>query len=123
MLDFLINKLISNYLVINPSETITYLSSDILCPTDDAMQSIQSWEPKLNRVSLNLKPDPGGFCAAWSFYYLEIRLLNPDIDTTTLITLLNEDLRRYDLNGENNFTNVIRGYHQYINHYIENEKT
>ncbi len=59
--------------------------------------------------------DPGGFCLAWTFFYIEIRIQNPDkpIDelieqTKSMITFTNKTDTKDSLNT--NFIDFIRNY-------------
>jgi hypothetical protein len=65
---------------------VKYLSSMMICPRF-GLQSIENLED--NRLG-----DPGGFCAAWSLFYLDARLSNPDIPQPILIDLLLHSLQQ-----------------------------
>ena len=61
---------------------------------------------------------PGGFCSAWSLYYLDARLSNPDIPPDILLTYLLNDIREGAVKTpegkKNNFTDFIRNYSNYV---------
>ena len=50
--------------------------------------------------------DPSGFCLAWCFWYLEMRLKNPNLNTTKLI---NKSISNI-INSKYSFTEYIRNY-------------
>jgi ankyrin repeat protein len=54
--------------------------------------------------------DPGGYCGAWSIWFLELKMLNPDIDNKMLVDeSLKNILFKYKLN-KNPLLHYIRGY-------------
>ena len=50
--------------------------------------------------------DPGGFCALWSIWYVDMRLAHPDIDRKVLVKTLIKTIH----NTNNSFKDVIRNY-------------
>ena len=50
--------------------------------------------------------DPGGYCGAWCYWYLETKLKNPDIDSKTLVHKLVNKLNHQDIK----FSEYIRNY-------------
>lgn len=49
--------------------------------------------------------DPGGYCLAWCFWYIELKMKNPDIDSKILVEKTLENiLKKYDI------LDYIRGY-------------
>lgn len=56
--------------------------------------------------------DPGGFCLAWAFWYLEMRLKNPDIHPKELIKHCYQKIPGLDLNKDPQklVLSYIRGY-------------
>lgn len=49
--------------------------------------------------------DPGGYCLAWCFWYIELKMKNPDIDSKILVEkTLKNILKKYDI------LEYIRGY-------------
>ena len=63
-------------------------------------QSIQSAEKLKN------KTDPGGFCMAWSIFYLDIRIGNPNLSRVKVI----DKTISYIKNNSDSFTQTIRNY-------------
>lgn len=54
--------------------------------------------------------DPGGFCALWSLWYVDMRLLYKDIDRNTLVNELIKTIKYNNLS----FKNLIRNYSKNI---------
>lgn len=56
--------------------------------------------------------DPVGFCLAWTIWYLEMRVNNPDIDPKTLISNIKESILNKDKSTSPNklFIDFIRNY-------------
>ena len=50
--------------------------------------------------------DPGGFCASWSLWYVDMRLTYPDIDREKLVHILIKNIKQNNLS----FRNVIRDF-------------
>lgn len=50
--------------------------------------------------------DPGGFCAAWSLWYANLRLANPDRTRKEVIQRSISTIKESDIT----FTNFIRNY-------------
>ena len=62
----------------------------------------------------NIKPgDFGGFCLAWCLWYLETKLINPDINSKILVNKLISRLLKLNIN----FNEYIRNYSNKINKY------
>ncbi len=72
------------------NEKIEYFSPMLLCPFgySEGPQAIQEQE-----VFHKLKTDPVGFCAAWSTWYANLRLKNPDIPKEEIIQSALNSLR------------------------------
>ena len=60
-----------------------------------------------------LPTDPGGFCAAWSLWYLDLRLKNPNIERDAIIKQSIEILKKKPIK----FRQFIRNYAQFIMYY------
>lgn len=67
--------------------TLKYISPDILCP--NGHKGYQRYEQKAmretgkyNNITIS---DPNGFCCAWSYFYLDIRLKFPKKSGTELV--------------------------------------
>ena len=96
-LDISIKKLLSNYF----NNELKYYA-----PND--------YEPKIGFQYLDSTTyekeknigDPGGFCAAWSLWYVEMRLINPDINRDDLINKLINTIRSKNIS----FRTIIRNF-------------
>lgn len=63
--------------------------------------------------------DPGGYCLAWCYWFVELKMLNPDIDERILVeTSLNKILIEGDINDDNPLLTHIRRYGKHL----DNEK-
>ena len=60
----------------------------------------------------SLPTDPGGFCQSWVFYYIELRMRNPNIDREDLI----KTTIGYIQSNRLEFKKLIRGYSYMLRH-------
>lgn len=79
---------------------INYKIVDFVCPNIQQLQMDENEE---------LKNDPGGFCLAWSLWYTDIRLSQPDKSVQEII---NEEFK--NLQKQKSFTTFIRSYSKFI---------
>ena len=88
---------------------VEYLRPQEICPLGP--QSLE------NFVRDKISSDPGGFCAAWSLWYADLRLSNPDISQSDIILLavnnIEEDIIMDEYNNMS-FTSFIRNYAEFI---------
>jgi ankyrin repeat protein len=54
--------------------------------------------------------DPNGFCAVWCFWWIDIRIKNPDINRNKLFHLLTKEM----INEKYSYKKIIRDYSYYI---------
>ena len=54
--------------------------------------------------------DPDGFCLAWCYWFLELKLENPDVDTEDLITNALSNIINQNNTDQNSILNYIRNY-------------
>lgn len=56
--------------------------------------------------------DPAGYCLAWCFWYLELRLNNPNVDSETLVKVAFENIQKLSSKTvtSNNYIDYIRDY-------------
>jgi ankyrin repeat protein len=86
---------------------IKYLSPNEFCP-NIGIQEIQELELELEKVHESIG-DPLGFCSAWSIWYADLRLSNPNLNR--------EDLLKQSIDiskKKNNLTNFIRNYAEFM---------
>ena len=92
-LDKLFKKIIKNIKYISPKEFMNRIG----------FQNISEFENKYENIKIG---DPNGFCVAWCFWYLEMKLNNPDLDN---IKLINKSIKNI-INTNKSFTEYIRDY-------------
>ena len=95
-LDFNLNSLFQNYF----KDLKYFTPSDFEIKI--GLQLLDSYEYNKEK-HIN---DPGGFCAAWSLWYIEMRITNPDIDRKNILNSLINQIRLKRLS----FRFVIRGF-------------
>lgn len=78
-----------------------------ICPDPAGFQRIEGREGE------HIASDPGGWCVAWAFFYVENRLRYPDYEPQRLVKYLLEGLHRRKRWGEGSFTEFIREYANY----------
>jgi len=97
-LDDTLHKLIDNIVFKYKKVHIKYESPNVY------MKDIKPQLFSDDTNSLNLKlTDPEGYCLAWSFWFIELKLSNPDVDNKTLLS--------------KEFNNLANGYLIYIRNY------
>lgn len=92
-------------------QKINLIKSNDVCPYLRGLQSMES------RSDLDIIADkePGGYCAAWSMFFTELCLKNPDISSNTLLNrifLVFENMS--EIKQNNYLKEVIRGYSAFI---------
>lgn len=96
-------KLLDNVLTYKFSEidnTIKYIGPDKYLPKI-GFQYFDAYETRTKKIG-----DPGGFCALWSIWYVDMRLKYPDVDRTTLVKKLLKEIKLKNIS----FKNLIRNY-------------
>ena len=58
--------------------------------------------------------DPDGYCLAWCYWFLELKLKNQDIDETKLVEMALKKIIENDSYLENPLLNYIRGYAKHL---------
>jgi hypothetical protein len=85
-----------------------YIKPSKICPKIGFQQKE---EDNLNlSFGTNRNDDPGGFCGAWSLYYLNMKLKYPNISTEKLLTKIYKYLDK----DSNSMRNFIRNYSQFV---------
>ena len=59
--------------------------------------------------------DPAGYCLAWCFWYVELKLVNPDINEEDLIKNAIKNINKYYKDTENPYIYFIRDYARKLN--------
>lgn len=81
-------------------ENIKYISPTKFLPKI-GFQYLDAYDTKSKKIG-----DPGGFCALWSIWYVDMRLQYPDIDRKSLINKLIKNIKTTNTS----FKNLIRNY-------------
>lgn len=90
-------KLLNNFTYVKPSDTTNSVSFQKI--------SVDS------NTYVRKTGDPGGYCLAWTFWYLEMRINNPDLHPKQIITnALNNITEKKALQSEYKFVDFIRNY-------------
>jgi len=122
-----INKIIEKWmkyfvLVINArlqvikKPQIKFIESSEVCPYIDGFQNLEAWS-NLTKIA---GVEPGGYCSAWSMFFTELCLKNPEIPSSTLINYVFNTLELMDnMEKRNYLKNVIRGYSVFVNEKIK----
>ena len=115
-LDKMIIKIFKNAIDKSKHKSLKYLRpSDYLDKTK--FQSVSLGDEHKHK---NLG-DPSGYCLAWCYWFLELKLLNPDINERELVeNALNEIILSSDNDNNNPLLNHIRGYAKHLD--IEKNK-
>ena len=84
----------------------SYIKPQEICPVGPQ---------NLEKIGDVIVTDPGGFCAAWSLWYADLRLSNPDISPSDIIYFAVQNIRdRISEDDNNSFTSFIRNYSEFI---------
>jgi hypothetical protein len=122
-----INKIIEKWmkyfvLVINArllvikKPQIKFIESSEVCPYIDGFQNLEAWS-NLTKIA---GVEPGGYCSAWSMFFTELCLKNPEIPSSTLINYVFNTLELMDnMEKRNYLKSVIRGYSVFVNEKID----
>lgn len=95
----LLDNILKKYFIeINPN--IIYLTPTDFLPKI-GFQLFEIYENKFKRIG-----DPGGFCALWSIWYVDMRLTYRDINTIPLVKILLKSIKTQQLS----IKNMIRNY-------------
>jgi ankyrin repeat protein len=96
--------ILSDHLAFNNTK-LTYLSpNDILDPV--GFQTVSNDDSFFVRKL----GDPPGYCLAWTFWYLEMRLKNPDIAPKSLMINAVQNIRKYGSDHEIEPTKIFISY-------------
>lgn len=89
---------------------VAFIKSDQVCPLLDGLQSLE--------VKSTLPIDPalepsGGYCAAWSMFFTELCLKNPEASSRQIFETIMDKIEDGDKNDY--LKRMIRGYTHFIN--------
>lgn len=92
-------------------QNIRYKSASEVCPYIRGFQTIEE---------VNRKKDPsegGGYCLAWSMFFAELVLNNPEVPSAELLDMVMHHV--FDKGGKKYLVNVIKGYAHHISEKLE----
>ena len=62
----------------------------------------------------NLLADPSGFCLCWCYWFLELKINNPELDEKDLMLLAYNSIKDHNIEFGNKFLITIRDYSKYL---------
>ena len=62
----------------------------------------------------NLIADPSGFCLCWCYWFLELKLNNPDLDEKDLMLLAYNSIKDHNVDYGNKYLITIRDFSKYL---------
>ena len=92
---------------------IRLIEANEVCPDKNGLQNIEG-SSKLKRVPY---VEPMGYCAAWSMFFTELCLKNPELNSNQILKSILDKTSLYK-SQPNYLKNVIRGYTSFINEKI-----
>jgi hypothetical protein len=95
-------------------EIVTLITAQDVCPLDTS--GLQALE-QTSVIPKNALIEPGGYCTAWSMFFAELCLKNPEYSSRQIHDAIIEKTELYD-NKNDYLRNVIRGYTCFINNKI-----
>jgi hypothetical protein len=112
ILTFFVNILNREFRKDNLPE-VTYVDASQVCPYIQGLQDLEG----TSKLPKRSKLEPGGYCAAWSIFFAELCLKNPDIPSSELLDNIYNYLTTKS-SGQDYLRSVIRGYAGYITQQI-----
>ena len=94
---------------------IQFINSSEVCPYINGLQNLESNSELVKKIE-----EGGGYCAAWSMFFTELCLQNPEIPSSTLMKYIFDILSSMgNMETRNYMRQVIRGYSAFINQKID----
>ena len=94
---------------------IKLIESTDVCPYINGLQNLEGW----SNIPLVKGVEPGGYCVAWSMFFTELCLKNPNIPSLELMNyIFNTLLYMSEMEKRDYLRSVIRGYSVFINEKI-----
>jgi hypothetical protein len=107
VMDYFVN-ILNIHLKRNGLRIAKYVEASEVCPYIRGLQGMEE-KSKLKKVNI----EPGGYCAAWSLFFAELNLKNPDLTSIEILDNIYNYLTTKE-SGPNYLRSVIRGYAGYI---------
>jgi hypothetical protein len=92
---------------------IELIESNQVCPRLYGFQVYEEW----SSIVKNKEIESAGYCAAWSMFFTELCLKNPEMTSSQIITSVFSTAQD-KLSTEDHFRHIIRGYSTFINEKI-----
>lgn len=92
---------------------ITLIKAHDTCPEIRGVQALE----ERSVIPKNTLIEPQGYCEAWSMFFTELCLKNPEMSSREIYTAIMDKTQLYD-NKNNYLRNIIRGYTAFINNKI-----
>lgn len=113
-LDIFVGR-INKQLEFRKMQKMNLIKSNDVCPYLRGLQSMESQSD----LAVIADKEPGGYCSAWSMFFTELCLKNPDISSNTLLNRIFLVFENMSTIKQNNYLKeVIRGYSAFINEKI-----
>ena len=93
-----------------PAQPIRLVRADQVCPRQLGVQSLEA----NSTIPINVAIEPEGYCSAWSMFFTELCLKNPEIPSRQIYEAIMKKTELYS-NQNDYLRNVIRGYTCFIN--------
>lgn len=112
--------ILNTLLVKYKKRPVTIIRASDVCPMNMGLQAIEG-----RAVSKKLRLEGSGYCAAWSMFFTELALKNPNISSNELLNIVYDKLNDVDKNtvgemaGPDYLRKVIIGYINLIYQKIE----
>jgi hypothetical protein len=113
-LTLFVSELNKKLRIINQPD-VNFINSNEVCPRMDGLQNLESWSTLAKIADV----EPSGYCAAWSLFFTELSLKNPEIPSSELLNYIYVILEKMDNAKKSNYLReVIRGYAVFVNEKI-----
>jgi hypothetical protein len=95
---------------------VKFIPSNVVCPYERGLQGME------DLASDTLSSEGGGYCAAWTMFFTEMCLKNPELTAKNLLKILLVQIRSMgDDQGSIYLRKVIRGYTNHIYNKLERQ--
>ena len=98
------------------TKQIKFIESTDICPYIHGLQNLESSSDIIKIKDV----EPGGYCSAWSMFFTELCLKNPNIPSSELMNYIFNFLENMSVREKMAYLrSIIRGYASFINEKIE----
>jgi len=110
-------NVVNSYFKKNDIQQVKYIDASQVCPYIKGLQTLE-----IKSILKRKKNEPPGYCAAWSMFFSELCLKNPELSSSEIMNNIYNYLTTKP-SAEDYLKKVIRGYAGYIfvtvNKYLE----